>query len=113
MDIEMKATKEQAIRDIQNGDYEIVTRSRNNKRRNCIFCGENIPKDTEFAKNYEYPYMKNLPRWFACMKCFNKIPHHNPYKIGDDYSERLSKWVKDFVENANIIVRDIVSSGFL
>jgi len=75
----MKATREQAIQDIQNGDYEITIRyHRNDKRRNCIFCGRNIPKNEEFAKNYEYPYLKGLPRWFACLPCFKKIPHRNP-----------------------------------
>lgn len=68
----MKATKEQAIEDIKNKDYEIDFRFRNNKRRNCVFCEENIPKEVEFARNFPYPYMKELPRWFACLNCFKK-----------------------------------------
>lgn len=68
----MKATKEQAMIDIKNGDYEDAFRERNNRRRNCIFCGENIPRGVWLWKNYEYPYEKNLPRWFACNKCFQR-----------------------------------------
>lgn len=66
----MRATKKQAKIDIKRGDFESDERTRNNKRRNCVFCGKNIPKDTDFYRNFDYPYEKNLPRWFACLPCF-------------------------------------------
>jgi len=70
----MKATIKEAIQDIKVGDYEycFLGALRNHKRRNCIFCGKNIKKGEPYYKNFEYPYI-NLPRWFACEKCFKQI----------------------------------------
>ncbi|RLI84748.1 hypothetical protein DRP07_00095 [Archaeoglobales archaeon] len=77
------ATKEQAIEDIKGGDFEITICFRNNKRRNCIFCGKNIPGGEEFVKNFEYPYMPDLPRWKACINCFNKILKEISKEVAD------------------------------
>jgi len=70
----VKATIEQAREDIKNGDYEFVfiPPTRNNKNRNCVFCGKNIKKGEKFYKHFEYPYLPNQARWVACVSCFKK-----------------------------------------
>jgi len=75
-----KATKEEALKDLANGDWEEVWgRKRKDKRRNCIFCGKNIPPEEVFYKNFEYPYI-NIPRWFCCQECFHKLKKEGKVK---------------------------------
>ena len=70
----MRATKEEAIRDILDGEYEEkLPALRWNKRRVCIFCGKKIPPGESYYKHFEYPYMPDQARWFACKDCFKKI----------------------------------------
>ena len=71
----MKAKKIEAIEAIQRQDYEGVMfpPKRNDKRRNCIFCGKNIKAGKEYFRHFEYTYMSNQKRWNSCVKCFNKI----------------------------------------
>jgi len=68
----MKATKEDALRDIHNGEYEIhFPAKRWHKRRICIFCGKRIPPGEMYYSHFEYPHMPDQKRWFACEECFN------------------------------------------
>ncbi len=69
-----KATAREAIIDIISGDYEEeFFATRRDKRRNCIFCGKNIPPEETYYKNFEYPYMPDQKRWFTCKNCFDKV----------------------------------------
>lgn len=69
----MRATKEEALGDIKNADYEEdCCFRRNNKRRICVFCGKLILKGEDYYKHFEYPYLPDQKRWFACGKCFKK-----------------------------------------
>lgn len=67
----MKATKNDARKDIRYESYEeMLPASRKDKRRNCVFCGNNIPPDVVYYRHFEYPYEPNQKRWFACESCF-------------------------------------------
>jgi len=71
----MKATKKQAIWQIDQRDFEHVFSppQKDDKRRNCLFCKKNIKGGEQYFKHYEYTYQPNQLRWNACEKCFYKI----------------------------------------
>lgn len=72
----MRATAKQAREMIKAKDYDDMhlyfLAHRNDKRRNCVFCGINIKAGQPFAMHFEFPYESNQLRWFACEKCFKK-----------------------------------------
>lgn len=70
----MRATPEQAKEMIKEGDYEEqLPAMRRDKRRVCVFCGQEIPPHVTYYTHFEYPYMPDQLRWYACYSCFNRV----------------------------------------